>query len=503
MCKESLKAVVLVTAVSLLVWVTAFSSAARGAAEDAKSVISSASKAMGADTLKTVEYSATGNDFAIGQAYNPTSPWPKFIEKSYTRVIDFEVPASRVDRVRQQGENPPRGGGLQPIRGDQPQTQTIIVAADTPWVQQLEIWMTPHGFLRAAAANNATLKSQAIGGRKFNVLTFTGKNKALVNGYISDQQVVERVETWIDNPMLGDMLFEATFTNYRDFGGVRFPTRIVQKQGGYPIFDLTVNDVKPNARVTIQPSGRSGAAGGAPPASAGGQTSGAPSEKLADGVFLILGGYASLAVDFKDYIVVIEGPQSEERASAIIAEAKRLIPGKPIRYVVNTHQHFDHASGLRTFAAEGATIITHQINKPYYEKIFRAPHTLNPDRLAQSKRTLTFETMTEKRVLTDGNRTIELHHLQGSGHNEGLIVAYLPKEKILVEADSYNPPPQADAPVPNPVSPYTTNLVDNLDRLKLDIATIIPIHFAADGRKVTRAELMRAAGRSTAPTTAE
>ena len=109
------------------------------------------------------------------------------------------------------------------------------------------------------------------------------------------------------------------------------------------------------------------------------------SQKLADGVYLILPAYAALAVDFKDYIVVVEGPQSEERANAIIAEAKKDIPNKPIKYVVNTHNHFDHSSGLRTFIAEGATIITHQQNKAYYEKIFALPHTLNPDRQVGSQ----------------------------------------------------------------------------------------------------------------------
>jgi glyoxylase-like metal-dependent hydrolase (beta-lactamase superfamily II) len=469
----------------LLAWL-----ASPAAAQDARTVISTASKAIGADTLKTIEYSATGFDFVLGQAYSPSSPWPRFINKSYTRAIDFQVPASRVERVRLQGENPPRGGGQQPVRGEQPQNQTIVVTTGTPWVQQLEIWMTPYGFLKAASTNGATVKSQTIDGRKFQVLTFMAPNKAAVNGYINDQNLVERVETWLDNAMLGDMLFDARYSEYKDFGGVKFPMKIVQTQGGYPIFDLTVYDVKPNAPVTIQvPQGR-----GAAPAAAAGPTSGAPSEKLADGVYLILGGYASLAVDFKDYIVVIEGPQSEERASAIIAEAKRLIPGKPIRYVVNTHHHIDHSSGLRTFVAEGATIVTHEINKPYFEKIFSAPHTLNPDKLAQAKRKPAFETMTEKKVLTDGNHVIELHHLQGSGHNAGLLVAYLPKEKILVEADAYNPAAQANAPVPSPVSPYTANLTANIERLKLDVETIIPIHYAADGRKVTRAELMRMVG---------
>ena len=305
--------------------------ASLAAAQDAKTVIAAASKAMGADTLNTIEFSGSGADFAVGQAYNGNSPWPKFIDKTYTRQIDFRVPSSKLDRIRMQGENPPRGGGQQPVRGEQPQNQTIVVNANTPWVQQLEIWMMPQGFLRAAAAagSGVSVKSQTVGGKKYTVVSFQGQNKAAVNGYINDQNMVERVETWIDNPVLGDMPFESAYSDYKDFGGVKFPMHIVQRQGGFPILDLTVSDVKPNAPVTIQAQGR---AGGAPAAAApASPTPGAPSEKLADGVYLILGGYASLAVDFKDYIVVIEGATNDERANAVIAEAKRLIPNKPIR----------------------------------------------------------------------------------------------------------------------------------------------------------------------------
>ena len=237
-----------------------------GQAQDAKPVIAAAAAAIGVDQLKTVQYSATGFDFALGQSYNPEAPWPKFINKSYTRAIDFQVPSSRVERVRLQGENPPRGGGQQPVRGEQPQNQTIIVNAGTPWVQQLELWMMPHGFLRAAASKNATLKTQTVNGKRYNVLSFMGDNKAAVNGFINDQHLVERVETLIDSPVLGDMPFEAVYSDYKDFGGVKFPTRIVQRQGGHPVFDLTVSDVKPNAAVTIQaPQGRGGAPGGGAP----------------------------------------------------------------------------------------------------------------------------------------------------------------------------------------------------------------------------------------------
>ncbi|HXI30203.1 MAG TPA: MBL fold metallo-hydrolase, partial [Vicinamibacterales bacterium] len=393
-------------------------------AQDAKAVVASASQAMGVSTLKTVQYSATGLDFALGQAPNPASPWPKFINKSYARTINFETPASRVERVRLQGENPPHGGGQQPIVGEQPVNQTIIVGAETPWVQQLEIVMMPHGFLRAAAAKNATVEAKTVGGKKYNVVSFTGDNKAKVNGYVNDRNLVERVETWIDNPFFGDMAFEAIYSDYKDVGGAQFPMHIVQKQGGYPIFDLTVTDVKANAPANIQPpQGRGGAAPAAAAANA------VASEPLGDGVYLITGGYAAIAIDMKDHVLILETGQSEARGQAVIAEAKRLIPNKPVKYVVNTHSHVDHSSGLRAAVSEGATILTYQGNKAYLEKTLALPHTLNPDKAQQNGKKPVIEAVGEKKVLTDGVHTVELHHLQNFGHHDNMLIAYLPKEK--------------------------------------------------------------------------
>jgi glyoxylase-like metal-dependent hydrolase (beta-lactamase superfamily II) len=458
-------------------------------AQDAKTVVASASKAMGVDTLKSVQFSATGYDYALGQAPNGNSPWPRFIEKSYTRSIDFERPASRVERVRLQGENPPRGGGQQPIVGEQPVTQTIIVAADTPWPQQLEIWMMPHGFLRAATARNATVESKTISGRKYQVVTFVGDNKAKVNGYINDRNLIDRVETWIDNPLYGDMLFEAIYSEYRSAGSAQFPTHIVQKQAGYPIFDLTISDVKVNAAVDIQPPQGRGGAGGAAPAAA------TASERLGDGIYLITGGYASIAIDFKDHITIIEMGQSEARGLAVIAEAKRLIPNKPVTVVVNTHSHIDHSSGLRAAVAEGATILTHQTNKAYLEKTLALPHTLNPDKAQQNGKKPAVEAAGAKQVLTDGTRVVELHHLPNFGHHDGMLLAYFPKEKVLLEADAYNPQ-AANATPPSPPSPYTVSLVNHIQRLKLDVQRIVPVHYPADNRVVTLAELTKWIGRA-------
>jgi glyoxylase-like metal-dependent hydrolase (beta-lactamase superfamily II) len=389
------------------------------------------------------------------------------------------MPGWRVEKVL--ADIPPdrKGGGLPPAA-----VQTVIIGPNTTWASQVDLWLTPFGFVQEAAKMNATVASKSMNGKKYTVVTFIAPNKAKMNGYIGADNMIDRVETWLDTPMLGDTLMAADYSGYKDFGGVKFPTRIKMIEGDFPILDVSVTDVKPNAPASLQ-----GNPAGVPP------TPPATSQQLADGVYLILPAYAALAVDFKDYIVIIEGPQGEERANAIIAEAKKDIPNKPIKYVVNTHNHFDHSSGLRTFIAEGATIITHEQNKAYYEKIFSQPHTLNPDLQSEAKKKISIETMTDKKVLTDGNHVIELYRLQGSYHNDGLIVAYLPKEKLLVEADAFTPPTQADAPPPNPVTANNSNLVENIQRLKLDVETIIPIHYPPDGRKVMMSELLRAVGK--------
>ncbi len=476
------KWVVGVPLLAILAW-------AAGTEPDAKNVISSATTALGADNLKTVEFSGSGFDYVIGQAPNPTSPWPKFNDKIYTRVVDLDAPASRMQRIRTQGENPPHGGGQQPIVGEQ--TQNQVVTAGSPQAASLrdELMMTlPYSFLRsAAAAKDATVKAQTIGGKKYTVLSFTGPNKAMVRGYLNSDNMLEKVQTTIDNNVLGDIPFETAFSDYKDFGGVKFPTHIVQKQGGYPVLDLTVSDVKPNAPANIANAGATPAAAVAPTVS---------SEKVGDGVYLILGGYVALAVDFKKYIVIVEGGQNDQRTEAVIAEAKKLIPNKPIKYVINTHHHFDHSGGLRAYVAEGAIVVTHEINKPYYEKIWANPHTIAPDKLSQNPKKPKFETVAEKKIMTDGNQVIELYHQQNYGHNDGMLLVYLPKEKVLLEADGFNPPAQQLTRTPATISPYTANLEANIERLKLDVRRIIPVHYPADNRKVMNAELLTAVGKS-------
>jgi glyoxylase-like metal-dependent hydrolase (beta-lactamase superfamily II) len=457
---------------------------------DVKSALANATQALGAGDLRTIEFSGSGFDYVIGQQYSGNLPWPKFNDKTYTRVIDFEAPASRMSRVRTQFLDPPRGGGLQPLIGEQPQNQ--IIAAGSPQAAGLTdelMMLLPYGFLRvAAAASDTRVKAQQSGGKPHTVISFSGSNKAAVHGYLNAQNMLEKVETKIDNPALGDIEFDTAFSDYKDFGGLKFPTHIVQRQGGYPVLELNITSVKPNAPVNIvAPQGRGGPGSGAPPA--------VTTEKLGDGVYLILGGYAALAVDMGNHITIVECPQNDDRANAIIAEAKKLIPNKPITEVVNTHTHFDHIGGLRACVAEGATIITQEINKPYLEKILRNPHTIAPDRLALNPRKPVFRTVKDHMTITDGTHAMELYHQLNFTHHEGMLLVYMPKEKVLYEADAYNAPPQPLTQTPATARPLTQNLADNIARLNLDVQRIIPVHYPADNRKITMTELNIAIGK--------
>lgn len=466
-------------------------------AQDATAILEKAARAMGATTLKSLQYSGSGQNFAVGQNPNPNVPWPMFNVRSYTRMMNYETASSREELVRAQALDPPRGGGAQPIPANQ--TQVFVVSGNYAWnvgannvatpavaaadERALQIWLTPHGFLKAALTNKATARTRIVGGKPVTTVSFIALGKFKVIGTINDQGLVERVETWIDNPVLGDMPIVTTYSDYGDFEGVKFPRKITQSQGGYLALDLVITDVRPNASVNIQVPDNVRQA--APPVVR------VETQKLADGVWYLTGGsHHSVAIEFAEYVVVIEAPQNEARSLAVIAEVKRLVPNKPIRYVVNTHHHFDHAGGLRTYAAEGATIITHEINRPFYVRAFRAPRTLNPDKLAQSKRRVKFLTVSDKYVLTDGTRIVELHQIQGNRHHDGFLMAYLPKEKILIQADAFTPP-APNAPPPSPPNPYTVNLYENIERLKLSVDQIAPLH----GRLVTMADLLRAIGR--------
>lgn len=467
--------------------------------DDAKATAENSMKAMGSANLRTLVISGDGYDGCVGQGFSVNGHWRKFSNKNYVRSIDFEQQGWRMQRIRGDGEDPPQHGGCsdRPVP-DAPQNQVTMVTPNSNWTQQLDWIMLPQGFLKTAVARNAMVKQETVKGKKYTVLTFPGENKATVSGYINGQGYVERITTRIDNNVLGDMQYETTYTDWKDFGGVKFPTHILQVQGDWPVFELTVHDVKANVPVDLgqQAKGKGPGAAKGKSSPGGGPPAGVPVEDLGGGFWMVGGGYASILADFKDYLVMIEAGSNDARTEQVLAEAKRMFPNKPLRYVINTHAHFDHAGGLRAAVAEGATIVTHQKNKGYYEKIFKYPHTLVPDKLSQMnpQPKIKVEYAGQKKMITDGTHTIELYHMDNSIHDEGEMFVYLPVQKVVLEADEFNTL-AAGAPAPEEPNPNHVNMLANIEQRRLIVDRIIPVHLPNDNRKVTLAELKTVAGR--------
>ena len=465
-------------------------------AQDVSDILQSASEAMGdPETLDSIEYSGTGWVSNVGQSHTPADDWPRFEITEYTRTISYGSGSSHETYTRRQGDFPARGGGT-PLLGDQ--ERVFLTRGEHSWtmrgsdpvpqpgtasVRQVDIWMSPHGFLKAAAAaEDVTAVHLELEGRQLTMLSFTAMDRYRLNGTINEQHHVERVQTWVANPIFGDMIYDHRYTEYQDFGGWMFPTVLHSHQGdprihpGHNSMEIRVAEVQPNAEASTL-SVPSNVREATIPALV------VRSTEMAAGVWRISGGtHHSVAVEFSDFVAVVEAPQNELRSLAVIAEVRRVIPDKPIRYVVNTHHHADHAGGLRTYVAQSATVITHAVNRDFYTDVFFHPGTrsMAPDILSgrmpwfAPNRIPTLELVSDTYTLTDGERTMDIHPVLRLGHAGSMLIVHLPQERILINADLYSPPaPGTDPPAANT---NMRSLASNIEQLGLDVARHVGVH---------------------------
>ena len=471
------------------VLVTALMPCVAQAADSAEAVLKRAAAAMGEP--KTLRYAAEGTGFTYGQAFVPGMAWPKITVHSQIRNINYDTASMREEFTLSRAE--PKGGGGYPLSGQQRNDQFVSgahawnQAGTTPQpgprfiVDRVhQLWITPHGVLRAALKNKATVTFQTRNGKSWAAVSFTEPGRFAATAFLNADYMVERVESRLPDPVLGEVSAVANFSDYRDFGGVKFPGRIQQSQGGHPTLDVMVKEVQPNVAVDIQV-----------PEAVAKATERVTADKIADGVWFIAGGsHNSVAIEMKDHMIMVEAPLGDLRSAPVIDEVKKLAPGKPIRFMINSHNHFDHSGGVRTAAAAGATIVTHVGNKAYFEKALANRGRIAPDMLTKSGKKASIKTVGDKFEMSDGARKIEIHRIKDSVHNDTFLMVYLPREKLLIEADVFTPPP-LNAPVPATPNANNVNLAQNIERLKLAVDQILPLH----GRVVPLAELHKAIGR--------
>ncbi len=491
-------------------------------------ILRAAAEAIGVSNLRCVTISGSAYAGMVGQQRlnGYEVDWPRGERlTNYRRTMNWDAGTSVEVFDREPGHNPAswkwglgwRGGT--PIQ--QNSRQLFAVNGTHAWHVdgqggaptaappedaerwQLDMWLNPHGFLKAAMMSGANPRATwrwelgemgrdgaTISPEKMTIVSITMLGKYRVDATINGENLLQRIHTWVPDPVLGDMNYEHEFTNasYVDLGdGIRFPTGWHHHQGwddnyqaqsvnaGHNAFGGTLADIRANDcddPVTI------------PDAVLRAEF---PVEvttlELADGVWLLGGtSHNSVAVEFDDYITVVEAPLDERRSLAVIDEIVRLVPDKPIRFLINTHQHHDHIGGLRTYMHVGATIVTHWKNYEFYTQdvLNYAPRTLDPDMVALWPPTelaegYQYETVRENYWLGGGERSMHVSYVHPLPHVEGMLVAYLPNEKILIEADLFDSTGSGVSGVTEP-TPANRTLLGHVRRLGLDVDTIVPIH---------------------------
>jgi glyoxylase-like metal-dependent hydrolase (beta-lactamase superfamily II) len=460
---------------------------------DATAVISKASAAMGADSMQSLRFAASGTGTTYGQAFVPNFQWPRLTYSSFSRHYDFANAGMREEFARSRAE--PNGGGGIPLMGEGEQRAIAVVQGELAWNMagpaQIpapvaldsrihDLWTSPHGVLKAAAKNKATAMSVTDNGQSYSVLSFSESGRFTAKAFVNAQGLVEKVESRLPHPVMGESAVVTMYSDYKAQGNTQFPMRIRQTQEGVNTLDLQVSEVQVNAPITIAATDllRS-------------FTERATSEQAAPGVWFIAGGsHNSVAIEMKDHIVLVESPLYDGRASAVMAEARRVIPGKPIRFMVNSHHHFDHSGGVRAAASEGATIISSAAGVPFFQQALANASTIRPDMLAKSGKKASVEGINGKRILTDGSRQVELHLITDSVHADGFVMVYLPAERLLIQADAYTPGAPNSAPPAKPNGNHL-NLIANIEKLSLKVDRILPLH----GRIVPLSELYTTAGK--------
>jgi glyoxylase-like metal-dependent hydrolase (beta-lactamase superfamily II) len=438
---------------------------------DAAAALGGKDRVMAATTLVVEGTGANGN---LGQDMSPEARSQTFALSGYKRAVDLVALRARVEQTRTPS--------FAYFQGTQPQTQTFgvdgavaynvgangaatrasdAVASD----RRTEIYHHPLAIVRAALDPAAKLANPRTSGDERVVEVTVPGGATFTLAIAAATGLPTRVVSMADNPNLGDVAIETRFSDYQEVDGLKLPAHLTTTTDNVMTTDLQLSSQHVN-----------GGAGdlAAPSAAASAPQVVAPPpavtvQEVAKGVWWLAGqSHHSVLVEFADHLTLIETPQNDARALAVIAKARELRPGKPLTTVVMTHHHFDHEGGIRAAVSEGLTIIAQKGAAEFLQDAANRTHSIAPDALAKNPKPLKLETVDDELVLKDATMTLNLYRIGGSPHGDTLLMAYLPASRILVEADVFSPG--------SPVNLYAANLLENIKTFGLRVDRIVPIH---------------------------
>jgi glyoxylase-like metal-dependent hydrolase (beta-lactamase superfamily II) len=422
------------------------------------------------DAVSVLTMEGTGTQYNLGQDLRPGLADQTFTVSAFKREIEAGVARMRTTQTRTPN--------FAYFQGPQAQTQTQgldqdvaynVGASGTPARaaaaaeadRRAEQLHHPLRLLRFALGPNTVLSAVRTEGaeRLVDITTYAGPITLAVG---ADNRPT-RIQSHGTHINLGDVTLSTTFADYADAGGLQLPTRITTKVDDFTTGTYQVkNSTAAAGSLEAPPEARSAAVPAAPAVNVA-------VEEVAPGVWFLAGqSHHSAVVAFKDRLVLIEAPQSEARSLAVIARAKELRPGTPLTHLVMSHHHFDHSTGLRAAIAEGLTVVTQAGNEAFVKEMAARPFTRTPDTLAKAPKPPVVVAVGDTHTITDGARELLLYHVAGNPHSDTMLMAYLPRERLLIEVDAFSPG--------GSYHPYAANLLEHVQKRKLRVDRIIPLH---------------------------
>ena len=446
-----------------------------------RQLIADAAAALGgADritALKSIAVEGEGDAPNVGQNRLPDSELPNWKVTQYTRTTDlandrtdmtqtreaqFQFAGALVQRQHQGQDgdvavNYPATGA--PARG------TAAQASD----RRREALQHPVAAVRAALADATELRNLRQEGDD-DVIDVRPRRGGVIRLFVSRAtKLPTRVSMLDAHPNLGDAVITTVFSDYEDVSGVKMPKRLTTTIDKYPQFDLRVsrNAVDVETAALAAPAAVASAPVPTPPAPT------VAVEPVANGIWWLAGSgnHRSIVFEFADHLVLFEVPLNEARSKVVI-DAARTLSSKPLTHAVVSHHHFDHSGGLRVAVAEGLTIITHKSNEAFFKDLVARPWTVQPDQLAKSPRPLTLQLVDDTLTLKDAAMELQLYHLLDNAREGTNLFGYVPRGRLLVQADLYDNTWERHM--------WGQNVLDNIERRKLTVDRDVPVHGAIE-----------------------
>lgn len=441
-------------------------------------IVNDAAEALGGSerilAVKTLVIEGEGTQGNLGQDINPEANGQTFEVSGYRRAIDIAGGRARTELTRTpnfpffQGQQPQRqvngvdGAIGYNVAASGTATRTNEATAND---RRLELLHHPVTAVRAALDPMAMLANARTEGGESLVDVTTADGRRFTLAIDSTTKLPARVITMANNNNLGDVAVSTIFADYQEVSGLQLPSSLASRTDEFRSADIrvTTQTVDGDAGDLAAPADAANAPAPGPPP--------APNvtvEEIGRGVWFLAGGGAnSVLIEFDDHMKLVEAPTNDARTLAVIARAREVRPNKPVTHLINTHHHFDHSGGVRAAISEGLTLITHAGNAALFEEIAKRPHTLVPDALSMNPKPLMIEPVKEDTVLQDGTMTIHLYPLSGN-HTETMLYVYIPRERLLIEADVYSPA--------SSVAPFIQDFFADVQRRNLRVDRIAPIH---------------------------